>query len=232
MTTERIIAAVTIGKRVSKSEYLTATAKLVHLKGNARPYFSVTGDLRRVRSTRDELILGEWLAGGCLHDEIAKAFPQLQPVIDLHLADDTGEPMHGEANGWYWLAGACGGLGERYHGGSGSDGKSPETCERIFADHIRDAKTARQIITYFRTVTGDADAERAARLDQWESAFGPRISTPSDYSDEARDIARPAKVERDLRKQWAALYAAMRPRFQLEANRALAVIRGLSSDFG
>lgn len=232
MTTETIIAQVKFSKLVRRDELLTATAKLSRLGNNARPHFSVTGELHAALTMRGERIKGKWLAGGCIHDEISEAFPQLQPVIDLHLADDTGEPTHGEANGWYWLAGACGGLGERYHGGSGSDGKSPETCERIFADHIRDAKTARQIVAYFRTVTGDADAERAARLEQWEAAFGPRISAPRDYSDEARDIARPAKVERDLRKQWAALYAAMRPRFQLEANRALAVIRGLSSDFG
>lgn len=42
--------------------------------------------------------------------------------------------MHAEADGWYWLAGASGGLGESYHGGSD---KTPEECLKIFSDYLR-----------------------------------------------------------------------------------------------
>lgn len=42
-------------------------------------------------------------AGGCLHDEIAEAFPELAPLIRWHLCSDDG-PVHYEANTIY-LAG-------------------------------------------------------------------------------------------------------------------------------
>lgn len=55
-------------------------------------YFSVTG--RTCGS------------GGCTHGQILEAFPQLQPLIDAHLACIyTGEPMHSIANGHHHLFG-------------------------------------------------------------------------------------------------------------------------------
>lgn len=41
---------------------------------------------------------------GAMTDAIAKAFPDLRPVADLHLADEDGAPMHAVANGWYWYS--------------------------------------------------------------------------------------------------------------------------------
>lgn len=117
-------------KRTKDGEKLAVTACLEHIQGNARPHFSVTAELADKR--------GRCIAAGCLHDEIRRYFPSLEPIIELHLSDDLGVPMHAEANGWYWLAGALGGMGEKYHGGNSPHAmKSKEECLEIFAKHVR-----------------------------------------------------------------------------------------------
>lgn len=82
---------------------------LVHHQGNKRPYFSATyeewrsrRDLNRHRRTGSEA--GMW-AIGAMGPETAALFGELAVVERLHLADDTGAPMHAEANGWYFLSG-------------------------------------------------------------------------------------------------------------------------------
>ncbi len=97
-------------------------------------HFSVTAELR----TGDRRYRDPVIARGCMHEDAGRLWPAVKPLIALHLSDaNTGEPMHAEANGWYWLAGALGGLGEQYHGGSGSDARTPEQCAAILADHLR-----------------------------------------------------------------------------------------------
>jgi hypothetical protein len=44
-------------------------------------------------------------SGGCLHDEIRLFAPELVPLINVHLADLDGTPMHAVANGWYFYSG-------------------------------------------------------------------------------------------------------------------------------
>jgi hypothetical protein len=44
-------------------------------------------------------------AGGCMNDEIRVFAPELQPFIDVHLADLDGVPMHAVANGRYFYSG-------------------------------------------------------------------------------------------------------------------------------
>lgn len=60
---------------------------------NGHNSFAITGDVRdsRYRGSRGEV------AGGCVHDEIAKAFPELAPLIRWHLTSSDG-PMHYFAN--------------------------------------------------------------------------------------------------------------------------------------
>lgn len=43
---------------------------------------------------------GHWIAGGCLHDEIAETFPELAPLIKWHLCSTDG-PLHYIANTLY-----------------------------------------------------------------------------------------------------------------------------------
>jgi len=63
---------------------------------NGHNSFAITGDIRdpRYRGSRAEV------AGGCVHDEIAQAFPELAPLIRWHLTSSDG-PMHYIANTVY-----------------------------------------------------------------------------------------------------------------------------------
>ena len=99
---------------------------------NGHEDFSITAD---VDEKNDRGMWREYM-GGCCHEHILSLRPDLAPFVALHLSDCTGYPMHGMENAFYWFAG-FNNVGEKYHGGSGSDGKSPEKCREIFTEHIR-----------------------------------------------------------------------------------------------
>jgi hypothetical protein len=98
-TTETFIASVTLTKKLPNRYSFSATAQLVHLDGNARPYFSVTGEERNLRRIPENQVE----ACGAMHNRIVKHFPELTSLVALHLSDDDGTPMHAVANGVYWL---------------------------------------------------------------------------------------------------------------------------------
>jgi hypothetical protein len=60
--------------------------------GNGHNTFAITGVIRAVDRRINPRDGGE-LAGGCLHDEIARSFPELAPLIKWHLCSSDG-PMH------------------------------------------------------------------------------------------------------------------------------------------
>lgn len=107
------------------------------LSGNRLPYFSVTVSEGFYRGTVRRRRRGDFDFCGCCHELIATVAPDLAPLIALHLSGADGAPMHAEANGWYWLAGACGGFGQQYHGASGIGARSAEDCLQLFAEHAR-----------------------------------------------------------------------------------------------
>ena len=77
-----------------------ARAELVKLDGNDKPYFSITGEVYNPRSRRcggDGCIMG-----GAIHDVIVSYWPHLQPLVNIHLSDIDGVPMHAAANAAYW----------------------------------------------------------------------------------------------------------------------------------
>lgn len=104
---------------------------LHYLRGNRTPYFSLTCTAHRKGFPE------QYQGGGADHTTILRHWPRFADLAELHLSDVDGVPMHAEANGWYWLAGAAGGLGERFHGGNGSDAKAAAECLAIFARHCR-----------------------------------------------------------------------------------------------
>lgn len=73
-------------------------AELVHLDGNAKPHFSITGLIKYQAKNNRWIDMG----GGAIHDEILQHFPELQPLVDIHLADSNGVPMHAVDNAGYW----------------------------------------------------------------------------------------------------------------------------------
>lgn len=77
---------------------LTVIGELVHLEGNDSAHFSITGCIEfQARNNRWVLV-----SGGAIHDDILKHFPQLQPLVDIHLSDENGTPLHAFANSAYW----------------------------------------------------------------------------------------------------------------------------------
>ncbi len=71
--------------------------------GNGHNTFSITGDYKEPGQSWEQG------GGGCCHDEIAAAFPELAPLIKWHLCS-TDMPMHYVANTLYFA-------GERDHRG-------------------------------------------------------------------------------------------------------------------
>jgi hypothetical protein len=69
------------------------TYGLQYLQGNSDAYFTVTAWFkgRDHEGNRNEF-------GGCCHDDILKIRPDLKPLVDLHLSDEGGFPMHLYAN--------------------------------------------------------------------------------------------------------------------------------------
>lgn len=134
---------------------------LHYIRGNHAPYFSLTADIRRASK-----VSGKWVedSGGCCHDEILKHCPEFASLAALHLSDWHGVPMHAEANGWHWFAGAAGGLGQKYGpltDWRGKVEKTPEQCLQIFADHVRvSVEDARALVS---GIVARATAEASAR---------------------------------------------------------------------
>ena len=72
-------------------------AELEKRDGNGKPIYSITANIdRRAGNNR-------WVSesGGCLHDEIIAHYPELQPLVDVHLSDADGVPMHAYENAAY-----------------------------------------------------------------------------------------------------------------------------------
>jgi len=66
--------------------------------GNGHNSFAITGEIYYTDKPRTNRNL---IACGCVHDQIKKAIPELEPYIKWHLCS-TDEPMHYVANSMYW----------------------------------------------------------------------------------------------------------------------------------
>ena len=111
-----------------RSKAIAGGKKLLYAKGQLTkigeqaPYFSITGEIwhRKASGGKDLRYRGAF-AGGCLHEEILKAWPDLSDLVALHLSDIDGAPMHSVENGWYWNGGT----------------KWQEYKRETLADHLR-----------------------------------------------------------------------------------------------
>lgn len=73
--------------------YMTVDLRYDDDCGNGHNSFAITAEVRLPRARDIE-------AGGCLHEEIARVFPELAPLIKWHLVSADG-PMHYLANTIY-----------------------------------------------------------------------------------------------------------------------------------
>lgn len=78
---------------------VNVSAKLADECKNGHSDFSVTADVYSIKSPGRPRLE----CCGCCHEEVAKAFPELKPVIALHLCNHLGQPMHPVENSMYFL---------------------------------------------------------------------------------------------------------------------------------
>lgn len=77
-----------------KPARIKATVRYEDDCGNGHNSFAITGDITLKAGPRRDVM------GGCIHDEIAKYFPELKPFIKWHFMSSDG-PMHYLANSLY-----------------------------------------------------------------------------------------------------------------------------------
>lgn len=145
MKDDPVLARFYNGKKGRERVVFKVEGGLHYIRGNRAPYFSLTASGWDCGSE----------IGGCCHEMILKHFPDFADLAAMHLSDIDGSPSYAESNGWYHLAGALGGAGERYHVGN-SERHFPVTppadkpwanteyrfptqdeCVQLFADYIR-----------------------------------------------------------------------------------------------
>lgn len=67
---------------------------------NGHQDFSITGDIYVAGKPKADKY---HIAGGCIHEEIEKHFPEFASFVKLHLCDYAGIPMYAVENGFYHL---------------------------------------------------------------------------------------------------------------------------------
>lgn len=67
---------------------------------NGHQDFAITADIYKKGKPKIDKY---FIMGGCCHEEILKARPDLKIFVDLHLCDYKGIPMHAVENGFYFL---------------------------------------------------------------------------------------------------------------------------------
>jgi hypothetical protein len=94
---------VKLAKPVSDGYMVVSIGRGIKQPAHPEGYFSVTADIYSSKRAFDLGSTNTIHSAGCQHERVLEAFPELAPIVALHLADvRTGEPMHAQANGWYF----------------------------------------------------------------------------------------------------------------------------------
>lgn len=99
-TTEKTNSLVFKTSKTVGNETIYVTIRLSDECKNGHQDFAITGDIYKAGAPKTDR---NYIAGGCLHEEIEKHFPEFKRFIKLHLCDYSGAPMHAGANGFYFL---------------------------------------------------------------------------------------------------------------------------------
>lgn len=184
----------------------------LHQIGEQRPYFSATVDgYTGHRNTEPPKHTQSW--GGCSHEMILKYWKDAAVVVNLHLSDVDGVPMHAAGNGWYH-AGGC-------------DASPDFTPAFYLASGVRDA-VRRNMPEHLEAAEAflaslNMGPERVAKkypANPKALAEHLRISP-----EEAERVCAEVVAGRMDEKAFTAYVYAMRPRWKDEADAALAFIK-------
>jgi calcineurin-like phosphoesterase family protein len=106
-----------------KGNPITINIRLNDECKNGHQDFAITGDIYEKEKPRTDRY---FISGGCIHEEILKARPDLKIFVSLHLCDYKGIPMYAAANGFYHLR----------NGFNNTKPESPEFAS-TFSDYYR-----------------------------------------------------------------------------------------------
>lgn len=205
------------GKRMR----LVVVGGLHYIKGNRAPYFGVTATLYETNARGRT----EDVAGGCLHEDVLRWFPDLANLVALHLSSIDGAPMYDVENGFYYLAGAVpGAFGQRYHSGNNErhfpkvaidPAKPRSTTDYRFPTHDE----ALQIFAdYVRVPIEEAEAIRARVVAAYDAACD---DVPAHYA-AAPDVNSRGPARAAAKAEWVRIGETMRPRWAREAQDCIA----------
>lgn len=206
-----------MNKQLSKKNGRETTIAKVSTE---RGHFSLTCEVREPYSGPSDYADGvndqdkqyRIVCCGAMGEELLKTFPTLSKIEPMHLANtSTGEPMHGEANGRYWLGGylTAFGITDDTYGPTVENYKdcqtrTPEQCRDILAEHVRVPVT-------------EVEALAKAITDKWET----------------EGLNDPDTMAAGIRKKgianaiWVKWYADQLPRMKQEAIETLAFIEAM-----
>lgn len=108
-------------------------------------------------------------ASGAIHEEILQFAPELKPLVDVHLADPDGVPMHAVANGWYFYSGQAREYEQEHHGADyvarqGTDRERAARALHIATDYLPEGMGKRQFAAFAEALRPEwAEQARVAR---------------------------------------------------------------------
>lgn len=182
MNTTQVLAQNHWTKKISGKKYgkkgflvLEVKAELVKHEGNQYPHFSITGSVK----TTDKRFRDPVISCGAIHAEILQHFPQLAPLVAVHLSEPDGQPMHAEGNARYW-AGLSKWADGRPMSPKGfrveieTDEEGLEWSPVVLAQHLQcDEKTAREVRgALVQGLPWDSITKHAKLIELWSKQAG------------------------------------------------------------
>lgn len=158
---------------------IKATVRFNDHCSNGHQDFAITADIYEGKKN---------VAGGCCHDEVREAFPELAPFIKWHLCSTDG-PMHYIANTLFWAKRAV--LGR-----CNFDGTLDEDARKTSARHAANTAIWPELedrLNAFYEAHGEPEQTAASFLKELEADLNARL--PGLLEEFMADMARVREVE-------------------------------------